>query len=124
MSGATILLVVATNPFVQLYTDYTGPMVPILPPIAMPRVGGGWLPNPPPPSEKYVLAAAADAGRQPAAVVSRQLLKTELSAVRDFPRVGKGRIWTLHYECKVFGPDGPYTFYTDRSAIIRVSENK
>jgi hypothetical protein len=122
MLGAYILIVTALTPFGQLFlSDDPVAMVPVLPAIALPRIGGGWLPNPPPPSEKYILAAAAAAGRQPGDfVVSRKLESAKLGAARQFGGVGKGRLWQLHYRCDVFGPDGAYTIYVDRNAIVRV----
>jgi hypothetical protein len=107
-------------PFAQLFWSDPGGVVPILPSFAVPQTGGGWLPNPPPPSEQYVLDAIA-AGRQPGdVVVSRKLESVKLGAARQFGGVGKGRFWQLHYRCDVNGPSGPYVLYVDRAAIVRV----
>jgi hypothetical protein len=122
VSGISVLLVALVAPFGQLFLGDPGaPVIPVLPAGAVPRLGGGWLPNPPPPPEKYILATAAAAGRQPGdVVVSRKLESATLGPAREFPRVGKGRLWQLHYRCDVFGPDGPYTISVDRGAIVLV----
>jgi hypothetical protein len=122
MWSASILIAVTLTPFGQLFlSDDPGPVVPVLPAIALPRIGGGWLPNPPPPSETSILAWAMAAGRQPGdIVVSRKLESAKLGAARQYGGVGKGRLWQLHYRCDVFGPDGAYTIYVDRNAIVRV----
>ncbi|QJW94309.1 hypothetical protein [Frigoriglobus tundricola] len=122
MPDVLLLLVALLGPFGELFlSDGTVARVPVLPAFAVPRTGGGWLPTPPPPSVAYLLGVAAAAGRQPGDfVVSRILESQELGAARQFPPIGKGRHWVLHYRCDVFGPDGPYTIYVDRNAIVRV----
>lgn len=122
MPDVLLLLVALFGPFGDLYlSDGTGARAPVLPAFALPRTGGGWLPPPPPPSVAYILGTAAAAGRQPGDfVVSRKLEFQELHAARQFPTVGKGRLWVLNYRCDVFGPDGPYTIYVARDAIVRV----
>ncbi len=111
MLNELLLLLALLGPFGELFLfDDTGGRVPVLPAYAVPRTGGGWLPNPPPPSKGYILAAAVAAGRQPGdVVVSRKLESQELRAARQFRLVGKGRLWLLNYRCDVLGPDGPYT---------------
>jgi hypothetical protein len=122
MLGVVVLLGAMVDPFAQFYfRDPGGPRVPILPAAAVPRIGGGWLPSPPPPSVNYFLTAAAAAGRQPGDfVVSRKVTQAKLGDARQFPLVGKGRLWEIHYECQILGPDGPYAVYTDRTAIVLV----
>ena len=122
MLNELLLLVMLLGPFGELFlSDGIGGRAPILPAYAVPRIGGGWLPSPPPPSEGCILAAAAATGRKPGdVVVSRKLESQELRAARQFPRIGNGRLWLLNYRCDVFGPDGAYTIYVQRDAIIRV----
>jgi hypothetical protein len=120
MPAVYVLMMTVVGPFGQLFWSDPPATVPILPSFAVPRIGGGWLPNPSPPSEKYVLDSVA-AGRLPGdVVVSRKLESVRLGPARQFGVVGKGRFWQLHYRCDVNGPSGPYTLYVDRAAIVRV----
>ena len=120
--GVYVLIATVATPFCQFFLSDPGrPVVPVLPAVAVPRIGGGWLPNPPPPSEQYLLAQAAAAGRRPGdLIVSRQVASAQFGAARQYPGVGKGRLWLLQYRCEAFGPDGPYTIYVDRAAIVLV----
>lgn len=117
---ASVLLVTLSNPFAQfILADPTG-SVPVLPAGATPRIAGGWLPNPPPPSKEYVLSASAAAGRPPGGfVVYRKVDSATIGDARVYPGVGKGRLWRVTYRCEVNGPAGLYTVYVDRAAIVR-----
>jgi hypothetical protein len=94
---------------------------PILPAAAVPRVAGGWLPPPGPPSPEYIRSALAAAARLPGDVIVVHGLERErVSAPRLYPGVGLAIEWQLTYRCQVVGPDGPYTVYTDRTALVRL----
>jgi hypothetical protein len=99
-------------------TDPTDQAV-ILPRAAVPRVAGGVLPPPGPPSNRYIMAALAAAGRTPGdVIVSHRLEREVVLAPRPFPLVGRARLWQVTHRIDVAGPDGPYTLYVDRSALV------
>jgi hypothetical protein len=115
-----MLLSWGVTPLGQHYFADPSQRTPILPAFAAPRSGGGWLPPPGPPSAAYIRAALAKAGRQPGdKIVSHKLESERVGAPRFYPSVGRAREWQLTYRCQIDGPDGPYSFYVDRTALVR-----
>jgi len=48
------------------------------------------------------------------------LERQKISAPRQFRGVGRASLWEVAYLVEVVGPDGPYTIYVDRSALVIV----
>jgi hypothetical protein len=99
--------------------DPTGNNTPILPRYAQPRIAGGWLIPPSPPSAKFIQRQLAQTARTPGdVIISHVLHEQKISKERFFPGMGPARVWSLTYECIVIGLDGPYAIYTDRVAVV------
>jgi hypothetical protein len=108
-------------PIGHFYSADPDNRVPILPTIAVPRAAGGLLPPPGPPSDRYIQAALAGAGRQPGdVIVTHRLVRERVGVPRFYRGVGHAAHWELSYRCDVVGPDGPYTIYVDRNAMVLV----
>jgi hypothetical protein len=120
MFGMLLSWVTSATTLGQHYLADPSARVPILPAFAAPRSGGGWLPPPGPPSAAYIQAKLAQGRRQPGdKIVSHKLVSERLGAPRFYPGVGRAREWQLTYRCQIDGPDGPYSFYVDRTALVR-----
>lgn len=106
-------------PLGDWYLSDPSTRTPILPSAAIPGAIGGMLPPPWSPSDSYIMAVLADANRTPGdVIVGRRLEQEKVLAPRLIPRVGLARLWLVTYRVDVVGPDGPYSVYVDRAALV------
>lgn len=88
----------------------------ILPALALPRVAGGFLPAPNPPSDR---SFGVKTGRGEVAM-TRVLFDEMFDPVRVYPNVGPARCWRLTYRIKIIEPGGKVrVVYVDRHALVR-----
>jgi hypothetical protein len=119
MSKVLLHGVLTLFPIGEWYCPDPSARTPILPPVALPRAVGGLFPAPGPPSDRYVLALLATNGRTPGdVVVGHHFVREQVTAPRLFPIVGPARLWEVSYRVDVVGPDGRYSVYVDRSALV------